>query len=100
MAKGRMSDRSSPLSTEEFEQFRSMLYTVNWVAHQTKPEASGVVSILASRLKHATVHDVACLNKLAVHLRNTASQPLVLHKFDNSKMTLIAASTVLQPEIL
>ena len=69
-----------------------MLYKVNWVAHQTRPEASGVVSILASRLKCATVHDVACLNKTIAHLRKTASQPLVLHKFDQDRMTLVAAS--------
>ena len=92
LKKGRLSDRSSPLDSEEFESFRSMLYKVNWVGHQTRPEACGVISILASRLKNATVHDVACLNKLISHLRSTASQPLVLHKFDNNKMTLIAAS--------
>ena len=92
LIRGRLSQRDAPLSSEEFEAFRSMLYKVNWVAHQTRPEASGVVSILASRLKNATVHDVACLNKLIAHLRNTASQPLVLHKFHPEKMTLIAAS--------
>eukprot|EP00435_Cladocopium_sp_Y103_P074255 s37_g47.t1 len=92
LQKGRLSDRSAPLTAEEFETFRSFLYRVNWVGHQTRPEACGVVSILASRLKSATVHDVVCLNKLIVHLRSTASQPLTLHKFDNDKMTLVAAS--------
>ena len=65
---------------------------MNWVAHQTRPEASGVVSILASRLKNATIHDVACLNKLISHLRNTGNRPLVLHRFDNERMTLVSAS--------
>ena len=92
LAKGRLSHRESLLAPDEFEAFRSMLYKVNWVAHQTRPEASGVVSILASRLKCATVHDVACLNKTIAHLRKTASQPLVLHKFDQDRMTLVAAS--------
>ncbi len=92
LSKGRMADRSSQLSQEEFELFRSLLYKVNWVAHQTRPEAAGVVSILASRLKYATVHDVYCINKLVVHLRATAQQCLVLHRFDNDKMVFIAAS--------
>ena len=78
--------------TKSFEDFRSMLYKVNWVAHQTRPEAAGIVSILASRLKNATVHDISCLNKLISHLRSTASQPLVLHKFSNRDMVFIAAS--------
>ena len=92
LRRGRFSDKLAPLTEAEFEEFRSALYKVNWVAHQTRPEASGVVSILASRLKHPTVHDVSCLNKLISHLRSTASQPLVLHRFDTSRMTLIAAS--------
>lgn len=51
-----------------------------------------MVSILSSRLKQATVHDLACLNKLAAHLRNTAQQCLVLHKFENKDMVFITAS--------
>ena len=90
--KGRMADRSSPLSQEEFESFRSLLYKANWVAHQTRPEAAGVVSILASRLKFATIHDVYCLNKLVAYLRSTAQQCLVLHRFNNDQMVFIAAS--------
>lgn len=92
LSKGRKTDKQSSLETSEFEEFRSMLYRVNWLAHQTRPECAGVVSILSSRLHHATVHDVNCLNKLISHLRSTASQPLILHKFDSSQMVLIAAS--------
>ena len=69
-----------------------MLYRVNWLAHQTRPEASGIVSILSSRLHRASVHDALCLNKLIVHIKGTASQPLVLHKFNSKDMIFIAAS--------
>ena len=92
LSKGRRSDKQSPLEHSEFEEFRSMLYRVNWLAHQTRPECAGVVSILSSRLNHATVHDVNCLNKLISHLRSTASQPLILHKFSNDQMIFISAS--------
>lgn len=89
---GRKTDKSAPLMPDEFESFRSMLYRVAWVAHQTRPEAAGAVSILSSRLKEAAVHDVCCLNKLISHLRNTAQQKLTLHSFSNQDMILISAS--------
>lgn len=89
---GRKGDRAAALNHDEFESFRSMLYRVAWVAHQTRPEAAGVVSILSSRLKEATVHDVCCINKLIGHLRNTAQQSLTLHSFRNEDMILISAS--------
>ena len=92
LAKGRSQDKSAPLSDEEFQLFRSVLYRVNWVAHQTRPDAAGPVSILASRLHRATVHDWQCLSKLVYHLRSTAQQPLVLHKFRSQDMVFIAAS--------
>ena len=90
--RGMLSSKESTLSSEMFEEFRSMLYRVSWLAHQTRPEAAGIVSLLSSRLHRATIHDVCCLNKLIHHIKSTASQPLVLHKFDLNKLVLIAAS--------
>ena len=92
LPKGMLGEKKQLLSNEIFEAHRSLLYKVNWVAHQTRPEASGVVSILASRLKQATVHDLWCLNKVVAYLRNTAQQTLILNKFDNQKMLFITAS--------
>lgn len=92
LPKGMRFDHSSLLTDDLFESYRSMLYRVNWLAHQTRPEASGIVSILSSRLKSASVHDLCCLNKLIVHIKGSASQPLVLHKFRNDQMVFIASS--------
>ena len=92
LPRGQGADKGALLDQDAFEAFRSLLYKVNWVAHQTRPEAAGVVSILASRLKRASVHDLCCLNKLVLHLRSTAQQCLTLHRFDNDKMIFIAAS--------
>jgi hypothetical protein len=94
LLKGKLSDKTQRLEQEDFELYRSLLYKVNWVAHQTRPEMSGIVSILASRLHQATIHDMCCLNKAATYLRATARQCLTLHKFDSSKMILVAASDV------
>ena len=92
MPKGMVSNKEQSLEPEIFEQFRSLLYKINWVAHQTRPEAAGVVSILSSRLHQAKVHDLVCLNKLASYLRNTAQQSLTLLRFDPKKVVFIAAS--------
>ncbi|CAE6953093.1 GIP [Symbiodinium sp. CCMP2592] len=60
--KGRRSEKDSPLTQEEFEAFRSAIYKVNWIAKESRPEVCGMASILASKLKAATVEDVTILN--------------------------------------
>ena len=92
LPKGALGNKQAPLDSDQFEEYRSMLYKVSWLAHQTRPEAAGIVSLLSSRLNQATVHDLNCLNKLVHHIKNSANQPLVLHKFDLDKLVLIAAS--------
>ena len=92
LPKGALGDKQVRLSQDQFEEYRSMLYKVSWLAHQTRPEAAGIVSLLSSRLNQSTIHDLDCLNKLVHHIKSTASQPLVLHKFDVDKLVLIAAS--------
>lgn len=92
VSKGCLGNKTSLFEPEEFEQYRSLLYKINWVAHQTRPEAAGVVSLLSSRLNRANIYDLSCLNKLAVLLRSTAQHPLVLHRFESNKMIFIAAS--------
>ena len=59
---------------------------------ETRFEAAGVASILASRLKHATVQDLLTLNKFVNHLRTTASRPLKLWPFDPQEMCFIVCS--------
>eukprot|EP00435_Cladocopium_sp_Y103_P027150 s2554_g6.t1 len=92
LAKGRRSNKEAELNEEEFKDFRSKLYRVSWVAHQTRPEASGTVSILSSRLHKATVGDAVLLNKMVGHLRSTASQGIRLRAFDSKRMTFVGIS--------
>lgn len=91
ISRGSAKEKSKLLDKDLFEQFRSLLYKINWVAHQTRPEAAGIVSILSTRLRKATYHDLMCLNKIASHLRNTAQQCLTLHRF-GPKTSFIVAS--------
>jgi hypothetical protein len=92
LSKGRRSNKDEPLTEEEFKLFRSMLYRVSWVAHQTRPEASGTVSILSSRLHSARIRDVVDLNKMIGHLRSTSSQGLRFKQFKPEEMTFIGVS--------
>eukprot|EP00959_Pyramimonas_sp_CCMP1952_P149098 3119418-Pyramimonas_sp.AAC.1 len=65
MAKGRLSRKDTPLEPHEFRALRSSVYKFNWVGREARPEAAGVASILASKLKQATTGDVTIANKLA-----------------------------------
>jgi hypothetical protein len=92
LSKGRRSSKDAPLNEEEFKSYRSMLYKASWLAHQTRPEASGIVSILSSRLHQSTVGDAILLNKLVGHLRSTAKQPLRIRGFKKDEMKFIGIS--------
>ena len=51
------------LSLDEFNQLRSLVYKISWVAKESRPEASGSASILAQHLKTPTVSDVLIANR-------------------------------------
>ena len=92
LAKHRKSCKQEPLTSEEFEAFRSAIYKVNWVAKETRPEVAGMASILASKLKSAVIEDVLVLNKNINFLRNTASRPLTIWKMDTQEMAFVVIS--------
>ena len=92
LTKGRRSTKDAPLTEQEFKDFKSMLYRISWLEHQTRPEASGLVLILSSRLQRATVSDVILLSKMVGHLRSTAKQPLRIKGFDMMEMKFIGIS--------
>ncbi len=84
--RGRRGRKEEPLEDDEFKEYRSALYKVSWVAHQTRPEVAGAVAILASRLHRATIQDAIALNKIG-HLRSSSKQELKIRPFDPEKMT-------------
>ena len=90
LMKGRRAQKDSLLTKEEFENFRSAIYKVNWVAKETRPEVCGTASLMASRLKEATVDDVLVLNKNINYLRTTATRPIWKHNPEN--MAFLAVS--------
>ena len=46
------------LTLDEFEQLRSLVDKISWIAKESRPMGSGTASILAQRLKALTVSDV------------------------------------------
>lgn len=92
LSRARRAQRGDPLTQSEFEQLRSLVYRINWVARETRPEVSGTASIMASKLQKATVADILVTNRAVAHLRGTASRPLILWKFNPFTMAFIAVS--------
>lgn len=92
LAKSRRGQHDSELTKEEFESFRSLVYKLNWVGRETRPEVAGTASIMASRLPHALIRDIATVNKVVNHLRSTAARPLIIWKFDPNTMVFVVCS--------
>ena len=92
LQKGRRTQKNSQLTAEEFNALRSLTFKFNWLGRETRPEAAGLASIMASRLPNATIEDVGIANKFVNYLRSTADRTLKLWKFDPHTMCFIAIS--------
>ena len=92
LPRGRRQDKESALRPEEFEALRSLVYKVNWVARETRPEASGLASLMASKLPHATISDIQIINKFVNFLRATSERPIRIWKFHPDKMCYIVCT--------
>ena len=80
------------LSQDEFNQLRSLVYKISWVAKESRPEASGSASILAQHLKAPTVSDVFIANRVVKFLRSSASQCLTIWRHDPRNLRVISVS--------
>jgi len=68
------------LSPIERSSFTTLVYQVNWVARETRPDVAGTASLLASKVSNPTVEDLSILNRAALMLRASAAQPLIVWK--------------------
>ena len=84
LGRGRLTQREALLNPAERAAFTTLVYQINWVARETRPDVAGTASLLASKVGAPTVDDLSVLNKAAAHLRSTASQPLILWQHDLS----------------
>ena len=78
LERGRLTQANAPLEPLEFDQLRSLIYKFNWLGKESRPEAAGVASILASRLNVSTVTDIKLANKLVNTLRESAKRAITL----------------------
>ena len=78
------------LSLDEFNQLRSLVYKISWVAKESRPEASGSASILAQRLKAPTVSNVLIANRVVKFPRSSASQCLTIWRHDPRNSRVIS----------
>lgn len=90
LERGRRADHGSPASEVERRSFTSLVYQLNRVGKETRPEVVGTASLLAARVKAPTVGLEA--SAAAQLLRSTAAQEMIVWKFDPMKMQLIAIS--------
>ena len=92
LLRSRRGQPDAVLEKEEFEAFRCLVYKLNWVGRETRPEVAGTASIMASRLPQAKVQDVLTVNKVVNHLRCTASRPITIWRFDPKSMVFVVCS--------
>ena len=92
VAKGRLSNPQAALTEEEFISLRSLVYKLNWLGRESRPEAAGGASITASHLKEPIIKDVQCVNKLVTHLRRSASRPIVIWAFPVKELAFATIS--------
>ena len=84
--------KDKKLSLDVFNQLRSLVYKISWVAKESRPEASGSASILAQRLKELTVSDVLIANRVVKFFRSSASQCLTIWRHDARNLRVISVS--------
>ena len=92
LPRGRRQNSKESLNDVEFNSLRSLVYRINWVARESRPEAAGLASILASKLKHARVEDIVLVNRFVNFLRTTAERPLKIWRFNPKHMAFIVCS--------
>ena len=80
------------LSLDEFNQLRSFVCKISWVAKESGPDASGSASILAQHLKAPTVSDVLIANRVVNFLRSSASQCLTIWRHNPKNLRVISVS--------
>eukprot|EP00913_Durusdinium_trenchii_P022865 g21468.t2 len=92
LAKGRRSTPDDLLSKEEFNLLRSLVFKINWLARESRPEASGLASLMAGRLPNAQVSDVQVINKYVNFLRSTHDRPLKIWRFHPENVCFVVCS--------
>ena len=77
LARGRVSQKDSLLSSVERAAFTTLVYQLNWVARESRPDVAGTASLMASKVSCPTVEDL-CLERGSLPLEKHGQSALDL----------------------
>ena len=67
---------------ESDKPFTTLVYQLSWVGKESRPEVSGVASLLSSYVHHPTIAHIMEANRAAQLLRASAGQKLIIWSLD------------------
>jgi hypothetical protein len=80
------------LSSQEYKDFRSLIYKLSWVGKESRPEDAGAAALLAQALPRATRKDAMIANKMVKYLRSTASQCITIWAHHHKNFQFVSMS--------
>eukprot|EP00971_Amphidinium_carterae_P338936 6476494-Amphidinium_carterae.2 len=80
------------LSDSEMRELRSLVYKLNWVGREARPEVCGIASMLAARLKVCTIQDIITANKAVQYLQETKEVKLRVWRIPWERLHLVSFS--------
>ena len=83
VAKSRKAQKTSPLNSLEYAQFRTGVGQLLWLSVQTRPDISFTACQLSNHLKDPNIDDLNLYNKTVKKLQNEDSVPLLFSKIPN-----------------
>ncbi|CAK0887597.1 unnamed protein product, partial [Prorocentrum cordatum] len=80
------------LDAGELRDYRGLVAKILWAARQSRPDVSGSASMLSAECPQVKIASALMANKVARHLRCTASSCLTIWPLDLSAVTMVTRS--------
>ncbi|CAK0863095.1 unnamed protein product [Prorocentrum cordatum] len=80
------------LDAGELRDYRGLVAKILWAARQSRPDVSGSASMLSAECPQVKIASAPMANKVARHLRCTASSCLTIWPLDLSAVTMVTCS--------
>ncbi|CAK0893332.1 unnamed protein product, partial [Prorocentrum cordatum] len=80
------------LDARELRDYRGLVAKILWAARQSRPDVSGSASMLSAECPQVKIASALMANKVARHLRCTASSCLTIWPLDLSAVTMVTCS--------
>ena len=93
LARRRRSDYAAPASQSETRSFATLMYQLNWVGKEARPEVVGVGSLLASHVANPTIAHILVANWAVALLLGTGSHYLFIFSQEGALELKLHGST-------